>query len=1248
MAIDFNDLIPTATKEKPEKNSLADLYYRQAVPKGGAMDFEDLVPRDVRFAFPRATPEQLELAHRALTTEPPSEETTPLVDIGSISVRQPTLEEMLGQMQQAHTPQTPLVGPPSPWTPVGTPRFLSPKKVLSREVPTTPPGADPNKPQAKSAKKQKPIGFRESVKEELTRPSKGAQYVPMVGGVIGTTENLLYLDAANRLSEDYDYSKPLHPERLMPGALGRLPASYTTREKDIKLIEDLLLRTQKQQERGYSFGGKVAKGVLVLPTWMIEFALTGGLAKLGSKAAQEAGEKLLKDYAKTRAGHLALRTAGWTGGAITRTTLGLLPRVTEKAAERQVGVQILGLEPESWATSVAKGWGGVFVEAASEEAGETLTKGAKWLATGALNRMPFGRKFLVGLSNAWAKLSPDNTAVKFWKNIFSKGGYSNIIGEIGEERLATLMHSIAKTEDYGAGKDANIIQRLQAGINQDIKNFPVEATVLSIPGAVRFSLSKATGVLTTQQPQAPEDVSAPMEVDYAIVAKDKGNLKAQIHRRHKNNPKVLEFLERIDALETIDRGKLRERSRSYRRFENSAVRQINKRGHYLQLDDAMPEIKNEAYILALTRLRSPDAEKVIKNAEKQAELYDDLPEAQFIYNAQGPARNALNAFLTDEAFKGISHQRVEMRSKKAQENLRAQEKARFLMSPMPEPLAKQKGEPAEHFEPYGKVSEIAGEEKGPFAKKYVGGKKFQGQLSGKKRWPIMFDVIEELTTQRLIGKHSPLSQAQISEINVAINEANEKRIDVFSHLYNKFPQLRTSLATAWEKSRAQAHYEAGEESKFKSWPSWKEEVDRLITFGKEKPILNIVGNVPDVDVEEVSMMNSSPFYSRRTELVYSKESYEPTENEIRNDLGDKLYERAKDKNFSFAAAERVYPLEGRIRIETYTDGHDRGWTLSHARGHIGLRYVREASPRLYRKIQKWYAGRSKKGRTQRPLKELFARQYALEAKGIKTLLPRDVVEAINKLTEEDIPQDIYQRMIDNWDSDDFSIQKKPEPAEEEKETTEKGEHVPLKKKMSFEDLIPRPDEAKHIQNVVIDQFRDWPEGIKKVGKDYWVEVMAAAKALQAPFRYKALRRTLLGVFRHKQKPTPEVVGIELQDVTDALTATHELGHDLDWLLNNKTFPSSISKRFPTTDKPDTYIGEFTLRKELQKVSKVLRPDLWKNPKAYIKSHPELMADFISLYILDPEKTRELAPNLTPVFEQKLSDQRQLFLPLKDN
>lgn len=170
---------------------------------------------------------------------------------------------------------------------------------------------------------------------------------------------------------------------------------------------------------------------------------------------------------------------------------------------------------------------------------------------------------------------------------------------------------------------------------------------------------------------------------------------------------------------------------------------------------------------------------------------------------------------------------------------------------------------------------------------------------------------------------------------------------------------------------------------------------------------------------------------------------------------------------------------------------------------------------------------------------------------------------------------------------------------------------------------------ENIRDVDIDSFRHWPGDMPQVGREFWTAVMDTAKKLGTPYRYKALRDTILGIFRFAK-------GIELQDITKVLTAVHEVGHNVDWLLNDKSFPSSIKLRFP-----DAQVGERTLRAELKALSEILRPDLWaegarESVKRRVRTHVELMADAISHYILDPETAAMLAPNIVISLRAKLA------------
>ena len=378
------------------------------------------------------------------------------------------------------------------------------QQIADRMSALTPAVQDPQVLNAFTPVGQEPrpgkIGFEESIIEEFQGPTKGMKQIPILGGVAGAAENLLYLDAAGRLAKGYDYSEPVSPAGPVFGAQGAKPPTFRTREQDEQLISDMISKLVDQQERGYTFGGKVGKGVLQLPTWMAEFALTGGLAKISSEVVQARGAKLLKSWAKTKAGEAALKTAGWAGGAVTRATLGLSPRIIEKATQRQVNVQVLGEEQEGWGTSFAKAWGDVVIEAASEEAGEAITG----IPLKILGKTRLGGKLVKSLQSSWMKAT-GGTAGDFTKKMIKAGGYSNIIGEIGEERLGTILRALTAVEDFGAGPDAGPIERLKKGLIEDAKNIGVEAVVLAVPMGGQVAAQQVGQIIYPTTALTPED-----------------------------------------------------------------------------------------------------------------------------------------------------------------------------------------------------------------------------------------------------------------------------------------------------------------------------------------------------------------------------------------------------------------------------------------------------------------------------------------------------------------------------------------------------------------------------------------------------------------------------------------------------------------------------------------------------------------------------------------------------------------------
>ncbi len=329
-------------------------------------------------------------------------------------------------------------------------------------------------------------GFLETLKEEWTIPERVISKIPFIGALVPFVEYIKIGDAAKRLNSGFDYTKAVSKAPPADPELGEIMSPsvhrpfFHNRSSDIKLIEDYIDRVTQDR----TFMGKVAAGVSILPTWMIEFAMTGGVAFMGKEATKKGAIRLLGNYAKTKVGRTALRAAGWTGGAITRTTLGLPDRVVGKAAERQLQAKVGLQEQEGWASSFALAWGDIVIESASEEAGQAITG----FGGAILRKTKLGSKIANGLQKAWTSLT-GGSASKF-NQLLAKGGYSNILGEIGEERLGTILRAITDVEDFGTGPDSTVMERLAAGLQQDIANLPVEAVVLSLPLAGQSVINK--------------------------------------------------------------------------------------------------------------------------------------------------------------------------------------------------------------------------------------------------------------------------------------------------------------------------------------------------------------------------------------------------------------------------------------------------------------------------------------------------------------------------------------------------------------------------------------------------------------------------------------------------------------------------------------------------------------------------------------------------------------------------------------
>ena len=111
-----------------------------------------------------------------------------------------------------------------------------------------------------------------------------------------------------------------------------------------KFLTDYLEKQEELQRRGTTIGADIARGGMELPSYMVDFLVTGGLATLPKRAAQKAALRLLGSHMKRKGlKRLLVRGVGWVTEAGIRTAL-MPQRVAKGYLERQQ--PLIGLDAE--------------------------------------------------------------------------------------------------------------------------------------------------------------------------------------------------------------------------------------------------------------------------------------------------------------------------------------------------------------------------------------------------------------------------------------------------------------------------------------------------------------------------------------------------------------------------------------------------------------------------------------------------------------------------------------------------------------------------------------------------------------------------------------------------------------------------------------------------------------------------------------------------------------------------------------
>ena len=333
------------------------------------------------------------------------------------------------------------------------------------------------------------IGFGEAfIRDPLTK-------IPF--SPIAPLETADIVFSAKRLQENL-YEKPpiFHPaggvdaRRFGAWALDYGPrwTPEGQRKQDERVVTEYFEELDEEQRRGYTTMGKVGRITSAMPAFVVEFILTGGLKTLGTASAKKAGSRMLGKYASTTAGKAALATGGFAVGTAARAS-GMPHRAANAILRRQVpqdmqisddGEVTITDPVESPMTSLWKGLADHWIEVASEEAGEVIAP----FISKYFSKMPLMGKLTGALKRGWLAKYPNKTASDFTKKILRPGGFHGVISEVGEEYLGDVTRAITDVEHFGAGEDANMLERIAAGVQQDNANLVPMLISFSIPGAI--------------------------------------------------------------------------------------------------------------------------------------------------------------------------------------------------------------------------------------------------------------------------------------------------------------------------------------------------------------------------------------------------------------------------------------------------------------------------------------------------------------------------------------------------------------------------------------------------------------------------------------------------------------------------------------------------------------------------------------------------------------------------------------------
>ena len=424
---------------------------------------------------------------------------------------------------------------------VQIPRFV--KEAVSLDLPSR---LDDVDEYDYAEEKQVPLGVLGVLRRNLYE--KLGWHIPLVGLVLEASDTAKVRAAIDRLQGGFDYDGYLENlyRQVYAETEGALPSNLPviTREGDERLVREYF----EYAGREMTTGGKIADVLVKSTQFWMEFFLTAGAAKSASEGAKAAMRAATKKASETAAGKTALHTAGFAAGLAARSTL-LASHTLANYQHRRLDVETMRRTEESPYRSILMSHLDTIFTVLSESSGEGMTYLAK-KGAGFLGKLPFLGKILPKLESEWIRLT-GGTRAQFAKEILSKAGFSNVLAEVGEERLETILDATFSVEDYGLGRDSTVLERIQAGLIKDMENIWIELAAFSIPQMMHTAAALTEYKSPLLEPEIKTG-EVPVQTQQELEKKEAAEAKAEREPAKKTAPALTEEKPQVPLTEEIE------------------------------------------------------------------------------------------------------------------------------------------------------------------------------------------------------------------------------------------------------------------------------------------------------------------------------------------------------------------------------------------------------------------------------------------------------------------------------------------------------------------------------------------------------------------------------------------------------------------------------------------------------------------------------------------------------------------------